>query len=117
VAEIRALNRARARNPALQSALGVTFLTARNDAILYYEKATPDRANVVLAAVSLDPHNTQSADFEVPTWRWQLADDGAVAAEDLMTGERFIWRGKDQRVTLTPERPFRLWRARPAAHG
>src|SRR5581483_225768 len=42
VAEIAALNRLRRGNPALQSHLGVSFLNAFNDAILYYEKATPD---------------------------------------------------------------------------
>ena len=46
------------------------FYNAFNDSILYYGKATPDRANVILVAVSLDPHHAQEADFEMPLWEW-----------------------------------------------
>jgi starch synthase (maltosyl-transferring) len=110
VAEVTALNRIRRDNPALQTHLGVTFHNAFNDAVLYYEKATPDRGNVVLVAVNLDPSRPQEADIEVPLWKWGLADDGAVRVEDLMTGASWIWRGKTQRVRLTLEQPFALLR-------
>jgi starch synthase (maltosyl-transferring) len=110
VAEITALNRIRRENPALQSHLGVEFHNAFNDAILYFEKATADRANVVLVAVSLDPSQAQEADFEVPLWNWGLADDAAVRVEDLLSGERWVWHGKRQHVRLTPERPYAIWR-------
>jgi starch synthase (maltosyl-transferring) len=113
VAEITALNRIRRLNPALQTHRGVTFLQAYNDAILYYEKATPDRSNVVLVAVSLDPHQAQSADFEIPLWSWKLPDQAALDVQDLVTGDRFVWHGKMQRATLTPERPYAIWRVRP----
>ena len=69
---------------------------------------------MVLVAVSLDPHAVQEAAFEVPLWEWQLPDDGAVEGEDLMTGQRFTWRGKVQRVRLDPAGlPFALWRIAP----
>jgi starch synthase (maltosyl-transferring) len=113
VPEITRLNRIRRLNPALQTHKGVTFLQAYNDAILYYEKATPDRANVVLVAVSLDPHQAQSADIEIPLWSWKLPDQAGLSVEDLLTGGRFAWHGKMQRVTLTPERPYAVWRVRP----
>jgi starch synthase (maltosyl-transferring) len=61
ISEITALNRIRRANPALQTHRGVTFLPCSNDMILFYEKATPDRSNVVLVAVSLDPFNPQEA--------------------------------------------------------
>jgi starch synthase (maltosyl-transferring) len=110
VAEITALNRLRRENPALQSHLNVRFHNAFNDAILYYEKATPDRSNVVLVAVSLDPFQAQEADFEIPLWEWGLRDDAALPAEDLLTGAAFTWQGKAQRMRLTPERPYAIWR-------
>ncbi len=113
VREVAALNEARRLNPALQTHLGLTFLNAYNDAVLAYEKATPDRSNVVLALVSVDPRNPQPVDFEIPLWLWHLPDDASAVAEDLMSGERLVWRGKMQRTTLTPERPFALWRVRP----
>jgi starch synthase (maltosyl-transferring) len=113
VAEITALNRIRRQNPALQSHTGVTFHTAANDAIIYYEKATPDRSNVVLVAVSLDPFAAQEADFEIPFWSWALPDGASMQAVDLMTGESFVWHGKMQHLRLTPDRPFAIWRVRP----
>ncbi|HTW27325.1 MAG TPA: alpha-1,4-glucan--maltose-1-phosphate maltosyltransferase [Acetobacteraceae bacterium] len=115
VPEITRLNRVRALNPALQTHLGVTFLNAFNDVILYYEKATPDRSNVVLIAVSLDPHQPQEADFELPLWRWGLPDGAALEGEDLVGGGRLAWQGKTQRLRLTPDRPYVIWRVRPAA--
>jgi starch synthase (maltosyl-transferring) len=92
----------------------VTFHNAYNDAILYYEKATPDRSNVVLVAVSLDPHQAQAADFELPLWSWQLPDTAPLAAEDLLSGARFIWHGKIQHMRLTQDRPYAIWRVRPS---
>jgi starch synthase (maltosyl-transferring) len=114
VAEITRLNRIRQTNPALQTHLNVTFHNAFNDAILYYEKATPDRSNVLLVAVSLDPHNAQEADFEAPLWNWGLSDDAALEAEDLVRGTRTVWTGKRQHVRLDPAMPYAIWRARPA---
>ncbi len=114
VSEISALNRLRRQNPALQTHRGVRFLAARNDTILYYEKATADRSNVVLVAVSLDPYQPQEADFDLPLWHWRLPDEASLAVQDLLTGEQFSWHGKRQHLRLTPERPYALWRVRPS---
>jgi starch synthase (maltosyl-transferring) len=114
VAEIAALNRIRRRNPALHTPLGLSFLPAANDQILFYEKATEDRANVVLAAVSLDPFATQTAAVEVPLWKWRLPDSATVATEDLMTGAAASWHGKWQTIALSPAAPFHFWRVQPA---
>ncbi len=112
-AEIAQLNRIRRMNPALQTHLGVAFLNAANEAILAYERATDDRSNVVLVAVNLDPHAAQEADFELPLWKWRLPDTASLEAEDLLTDARFAWSGKTQRLRLTPERPYAIWRVRP----
>jgi starch synthase (maltosyl-transferring) len=112
VGEITALNRIRRQNPALQTHRGVRFLPAANDAILFFEKATPDRSNVVFVAVSLDPRQAQEATIEVPLWRWKLPDDGSLPMQDLLGGGPFIWQGKTQQVRLTPERPYAIWRVR-----
>ncbi len=70
VAEIAELNAIRKLNPALQTHLGITFLECPNDQILLFEKATPDRSNVLLIAISMDFHNPQSGPISVPFWRW-----------------------------------------------
>jgi starch synthase (maltosyl-transferring) len=114
VAEITALNLARRMNPALQSHLGLTFLPADNDQIMLYEKASPDRSNVVIVAVSLDPAQAQAANIELPLWKFGLSDSAGLAARDLMTGQEFVWQGKWQRIGLNPATPFALWRVRPA---
>ena len=110
VAEITRLNALRRANPALQTHLGVTFLPAANDAVLFYEKATADRSNVVLVAVSLDPVNTQTAAIELPLYRSGLPDTASVGLEDLLSDRRFTMAGKYQSVTLTPDRPYAIWR-------
>jgi starch synthase (maltosyl-transferring) len=114
VAEIAALNAMRRDNPALQTHLGVSFLASSNDLVLSYEKATPDRSNVVLVAVSLDPYAAQESSFDLPLWKWRLPDDGSVLVDDLVTGDRFTWTGRTQRVRLTQDRPYAIWRVRPA---
>ncbi|MFC7540872.1 hypothetical protein ACFQU2_17355 [Siccirubricoccus deserti] len=114
VDEITRLNAIRRANPALQTHLGLAFHQASNPNVIWYRKATPDRDNVLLIAVSLDPHNAQETDIELPLWEWGLPDSAALAAEDLMRGHRFTWQGKAQRLRLDPgELPFGIWRVRP----
>lgn len=114
VAEITTLNRLRRLHPALHTHLGVRFYNAFNDQVLVYGKPSPDGAEMILVAVSLDPHHAQEASFEVPLWEWKLPDNGSVEVEDLMRGSRFAWHGKVQRVRLDPaDLPFAIWRIAP----
>ncbi|HZY13120.1 MAG TPA: alpha-1,4-glucan--maltose-1-phosphate maltosyltransferase, partial [Beijerinckiaceae bacterium] len=114
VAEITALNRIRKAHPALQSHLGVTFYSTFNDQILLYGKRLPGGADMILVAVSLDPHNLQEATFELPLWEWKLPDHGSLYVEDLMRGGAAMWTGKLQRVRLDPaDLPFAIWRIAP----
>ena len=114
IAEITALNRLRREEPALQNHLGLTFYNAFNDQIIYYGKQAPGHHDHILVAVSLDPHHPQEADFEAPLWEWGLADDRALEVEDLLYGGRFVWHGKMQHMRLSPEKPYAIWRVRPA---
>ncbi len=114
VGEITALNRIRRSHPALQSHLGLTFYPAFNDQVLLYGKRRPDGHEMILVAVSLDPHNVQEATIEIPTWEWQLSDDAALAATDLVRGHQFVWTGKHQRIRLDPaDLPYAIWRIAP----
>lgn len=110
VAEIAMLNRLRRAHPALQSHRNVTFYNAFNDQVLLYGKRTPGSAEMILVAVSLDPHAALDADFELPLWEWRLPDDGALAVEDLIRGGHAEWRGKHQHLRLEPAMPFAIWR-------
>jgi starch synthase (maltosyl-transferring) len=114
VAEITRLNMIRRLNPALQSHLGLAFHNAFHDNVLWYRKATPDRSNVILCAIGLDPREVMEATVELPLWEWGLPDDAALEAEDLMRDRRFTWQGKLQRLRLDPhDLPFGIWRVRP----
>ena len=104
VAEITQLNGLRRANPALHTHLGVTFLPASGEQVLFFEKATPDRANVVLVAISLDASAPQSADLTMP----------GTDAVDLLTGQPVRWADRVQRITLPPDRPYAIWRLRSA---
>lgn len=111
VAEIAQLNRIRRQNRALQTHLGVVFLNCWNDQILYFAKMTPARDNIVLVAISLDPHNAQEANFELPLWELGLDDTASTQGEDLMTGHRWAWHGKTQWMRIEPwHQPFGIWR-------
>jgi starch synthase (maltosyl-transferring) len=111
--EIAQLNRLRKAEPALQSHLGLTFYNVFNDNILYFGKSAPGHSDRILVAISLDPHRAQEADFEIPLWEWARADDEALECEDLLRGGHTIWRGKIQRMRLTPEAPYAIWRVQP----
>ncbi|KAA6129234.1 alpha-1,4-glucan--maltose-1-phosphate maltosyltransferase [Cupriavidus cauae] len=122
VAEITRLNQIRASHPALQNHLGLRFLHASDDAVLYFARYVPtshdaDAAfgdDVLLVAINLDPRTVREADIELPLWEWGLPDHGALAAEDLMHGHRFQWQGKHQRIRLDPHAlPFALWHVKP----
>jgi starch synthase (maltosyl-transferring) len=110
--EIGVLNAIRKRNPALQTHLGVTFLRAVNGQVLLFEKALPDRSNVVLVAVNTDLANPQSSDIEVPFWRW-APEPAALLATDLLTDRQERWTARSRTVTLTADQPYAIWRLRP----
>jgi starch synthase (maltosyl-transferring) len=112
--EIGKLNRLRRTHPALQSHLGLRFYPAHDDQVLLYGKMAPDRGDMILIAVSLDPLHARELTIEVPLWEWNLADNAAIATTDLMRDFAFVWRGKLQRVRLDPaELPFAIWRISP----
>jgi hypothetical protein len=67
--------------------------------------------------LSLDPHNAQEADFEIPLWERSLPDHCSLEVEELLHGHYFSWRGKIQHLRLTPEQPYAIWRVAPAREG
>lgn len=109
--EITALNRIRRANPALQTHLGVTFLASNHEGILYYVKATPDLSNVVLVAVSMDPHQPLESHVELPQWVMGLPSGAPLLAENLMQGGSEVWSGTHRFLRLDPHAlPFAIWR-------
>ena len=112
VAEITQLNRIRRENPALQSHLGITFLPADDERVLFFEKLSADETNTVLVAILLDPAATVDCALEFPFWRYDAADATPVAMDDLLYDSGFAWTGKGQSVRLSPSHPYAIWRVR-----
>ncbi len=115
-AHIRALNRIRRENPALQDFRNISFLNAWNDNIVAYARMTPDKTNCIFVMVNLDPMKRQDCAYEIPLWEWGLPDSASVEVEDLLQGNVFTLYGKTHQIALDPQdRPAVIWRLRPPA--
>ncbi len=112
VAEITALNEIRRANPALRSHLNTSFLPAGNSTVSVFSKTSPDRSNTLIVAISFDPTQPQETDWEFPFWLWGATETTVFEAADLVGDGRFTMQGKYQRVRLTPEQPYTIWRIR-----
>ena len=112
IAEISRLNRIRQANPALWTHLGVRFHTVHDDEVLFFSKTTQEGDNIVLVAISLDPHSSRKAWLELPLWSWGLADNAHLQLDDLCSEAQFELHGKHHEIELTPERPYLVWRIR-----
>ncbi len=109
---ITQLNRIRRENRALHFYDNLRFLPSDNDQILWYMKTTPAMDNVLLIAVNLDPFHAQSGHVEVPFDEFGYLERGDLyTVRDLLTGERFEWRGSRNFVALDPHsRPAHVFR-------
>jgi starch synthase (maltosyl-transferring) len=76
------------------------FHPTTNDDILCYSKSAGE--NVVLAVVSLDPHNTQSGWVELDLEALALDPGRPFQVHDLLSGARHSWHGPRNFVQLNP---------------
>lgn len=98
--DIARMNRIRRENPALQAYRNLSFHTAENDQVLFYHKAAP--GNDLLCVINLDPFRVQETTVYVPVEALGLGRDEPFVVEDLLTGERYNWRGVRNYVRLAP---------------
>ncbi|MCX7512187.1 maltotransferase domain-containing protein [Frateuria hangzhouensis] len=110
VAEITQLNLIRREQPALQSHLGVRFLRADNEQVLFFEKTAPGGRDRVLVAINLDPHHAHAADLYLPLADWSVAEDAPLTVEDLLHDATLSWHGGRQHVWLGRDMPYAIWR-------
>ena len=101
---ITRVNEIRNTNPALQNDWSLKFHFADNDQLLCYSKESDDRTNLLLMVVNLDPHHTQSGFVTLPLDELEIPQDRAYEAEDLLSGERYLWDGLRNYVELNPSR-------------
>ena len=130
---IARLNQVRRENYPLQRADNLSFHLADNERILFYRKAgrTPDEATVpgaasaarsarastlpaptggtvrnedLLVVVNLDPYHAHHSYVHVPVEAMGIHPDEAYQVQDLLTGDRYTWRGSRNYVHLDPSR-------------
>jgi starch synthase (maltosyl-transferring) len=101
---IARVNEIRNNNEALQNDWSLRFHSTDNGQLLCYSKESEDRANLIVAVVNLDPHYTQSGYVTLPLEELELPSDRAYEAEDLLSGERYLWHGARNYVELNPTR-------------
>ena len=80
------------------------FHFCENDQMICYTKESDDRSNLLLTVVNLDPHHTQSGFVTLPLDELEIPEDRAYEAEDLLSGERYLWHGPRNYVELNPDR-------------
>ncbi len=100
---ISQVNRIRDEHPALQEYDNLRFFQAENPQILAYGKSMPDGSDNIVIAVNLDPFNVHDSWVYLPIEQFGIADDEPFQAFELLSGERYEWRGARQYVRLDPE--------------
>jgi starch synthase (maltosyl-transferring) len=111
VEDVRRVNRVRRANPALQLYDNLRFFGCDNDQLLVYGKATPDGSNVIVCVVNVDPFWPQAGWLDVPVHEWGIGGEQAYAVQDLLSDERFTWRGNHNWVRLDPNvQPAHIFR-------
>jgi starch synthase (maltosyl-transferring) len=107
------INRIRRDNPALQSDRSLTFCPVDNDQLIAYVKRDPASNNIVLTVVNLDPYNTQSGWVDLDLGTWDIDAGRPYQVHDLLSDQRFQWRGPRNYVLLDPQRmPAHIFRIR-----
>jgi len=110
---IARVNRIRRENPALQRDDGLHFHQVDNDQIIAYSKSTPDRRNVILTVVNVDPDYTQSGWGEFSFDALGLDPHQLYQVHDLLTDARYLWHGPKNHVEINPRVvPAHIFRVR-----
>ena len=96
------VNGARKNSQALQTDWSLRFHFTDNDQLICYSKESEDRTNLIVVVVNLDPNYTQSGFVTLPLDELQIPLDRPYEAEDLLTGNRYLWNGPRNYVELNP---------------
>lgn len=107
------VNRVRRENPSLHGDWSLSFHDVDNDELICYSKHSDDFSNVIISIVNLDPYHTQSGWVELPLARFGLEADFPYQVHDLLSGDRYLWHGARNFVSLDPKRlPAHILRLR-----
>jgi starch synthase (maltosyl-transferring) len=97
------INAIRRTHPALQHDWGLSFHRTDNGELLAYSKLSADGRDLILVVVNLDPVNMQHGFVQLPLVGWGLAPHATVEVVDLLSTERYFWRGEWNYIRLDPQ--------------
>jgi len=97
------INTIRRTHPALQHDWGLAFHRTDNGALVAYSKRSPDTRDLIFVVVNLDPANMQHGFVQLPLVDWGITPHATVEVADLLSGERYFWRGEWNYVRLDPQ--------------
>jgi starch synthase (maltosyl-transferring) len=113
---IARVNAIRRESPAIAHAGVLEFHTAENEQMICYSRTAPDRSDIVLVIVNLDPNYRQSAWIELPLEMFDLPANRPYQMHDLLTDARYLWHGNRNYVELDPaSSPAHIFRIRRRA--
>jgi starch synthase (maltosyl-transferring) len=101
---IARMNHIRRDNPALQSNSGLQFCDIDNQQLIAYLKVDALSGNAILTVVNLDPHQAQSGWVDLDVAALNFDADQPYQVHDLLSDQRYIWRGRRNYVLLDPNR-------------
>jgi starch synthase (maltosyl-transferring) len=114
---VTTLNRIRQENPALHELENLEFYQADNEHVLFYGKSTPDRRNILLVAVNLNPFQAQEARLEIPIASFGIKSDEMYQVHNLITNQRDLVKGQVHSVRLDPQgEPAAIYAVRRWTH-
>jgi starch synthase (maltosyl-transferring) len=99
---IARVNAIRREHPALQRDWGLRFHPSDNPELLCYSKQSEDARDLVIVVVNLDPFHMQHGFVDLPFAAWSLAPDATLEVADMLSDERYFWRGSRNYVRLDP---------------
>jgi starch synthase (maltosyl-transferring) len=100
---ISQINTIRRKHPALQHDWGLSFHRTDNGELLAYSKRSADGRDLILIIVNLDPVNMQHGFVQLPLVAWDLTPHATVEVVDLLSSERYFWRGEWNYIRLDPQ--------------
>jgi starch synthase (maltosyl-transferring) len=101
---IARMNSIRRDNVALQSDTSLRFCTLDNEQLIGYLKSDASSDNVIIVVVNLDPHHVQSGWIELDLAWLGLDESTPYQVHDLLSDQRYQWRGRRNYVMLDPGR-------------
>ncbi len=110
---IARINRIRRDNAALHTDRSLSFCPVDNEQLIAYVKHDAASRDIVLTVVNLDPYNPQSGWVDMDLDALDIDADEPYQVHDLLSDQRYPWRGRYNYVLLDPARmPAHIFKVR-----